>query len=153
MLLSPTGTFEISSTTLESWTKSKGLSPCDCLDSYESELESLAKSDPATVAEIAENDAFIASKKADEESKELEISRITGGLDRETVMALAKKALHDARGYFPLIYGDTLVVKNTSDEKIVWAIGDEKWSNPISTRGNRDDDGAGYGLNTLQNEL
>jgi len=152
MLIAPTGTFEIASQTLAVWAKSKGLTPYDCLDAYETELEALAASDSVTIAEIAKNTAFIAAKKADEEYKELEIARITGGLDRETVMALAETALDDARGYWPHIYQDGLAVGNTRDQKIIWLIGQDNWSSPISTRGDRDDDGAGYCANVLANE-
>jgi len=152
MLISPTGTFEISSTTLNAWLKSKGLSPYDCLDAYGAELEALAAADAKTIAEIAENAAFIAAKKSDDLAKESEIARITGGLDRETVMALAETALDDARGYWPHIYQDGLAVGNTRDQKIIWLIGQDNWSSPISTRGDRDDDGAGYCANVLANE-
>ena len=116
-------------------------------DSQELEISALAASDPATIAELAEKNAYVAAKKAADVAKEVEISRITDGLDRETVMSMAKKTLADVQGYWPEIDGDAMTLRNTRDEKIIWNAGDDGWSNPISTRGNCDDSGAGYGAN------
>jgi hypothetical protein len=147
MIISPTGT-PISQATYMAWLKQNGLSPMDRLtDSQESEINALAASDPVTIAELAADAAAAAAKKAADVAKELEIARITDGLDRETVMAMAKKRLADVQGYWPEINEDVMTLRNTSDEKIIWNSGDEGWSNPISTRGNLGDSGAGYGSN------
>jgi hypothetical protein len=147
MIISPTGT-PISQATYMAWLKQNNMSPMDRLtDSQESEINLLAASDPVTIAELAEKAACVAAKKAADVAKEVEIARITDGLDRETVMAMAKKPLADVQGYWPEINGDMMTLRNTRDQKIVWNIGDDNWSNPISTRGNRDDSGAGYGAN------
>lgn len=111
-----------------------------------SALSHWAKSDCQNMAAIAKAEEEAIAKAEDEEAMEAKIASITDGLDRETVMALAKKALVNARGYWPSIESDSLVVRNTSDQMIVWKRGAETWSRVVSTQGSKDQ-GAGYGMN------
>lgn len=147
ILIAPAGE-TIAQSTFMDWLKKNGLSPMDRLtSSQEEEVNRIAAADPVTIAAIAARAESLAKSATEDDAKESEISRITDGLDRETVMAMAMKKLRDGRGYWPAIDGDTLTVADTNDQKIVWTLGHDGWSQPISTRGNRDDDGAGYGAN------
>ena len=123
----------------------KGLSPWDSLDKHKVELTALAESDPATKVEIAQYKARVKEKAAGDAAKEAIIADTTGGLDRETVMAMAEKIL--SGGYWPEIFGDGTLAVYNGDRKIIWAPGADGWSSILCTRGTRDDAGAGYGAN------
>ena len=123
----------------------KGLSPWDNLDSYESELAAIAANDSATKAEIKADTEAAAKKAAYDAAREKVIAATTGGLDRETVMDLASKVLRG--GYWPEIFEDGTLAIYNGDQKIVWHPGADAWSAILSTQGNREDKGAGYGAN------
>jgi hypothetical protein len=145
MLISPFGSFELSSITLSAWMAEKGLSPWDNIDSYESELAEIAANDPDTKAEIKAHAEWAEKKAADDAAKVKIIAATTGGLDRETVMDLASKILKG--GYWPEILKDGTLVIYKGDQKIVWSPGANGWSTILSTQGSREDAGAGYGSN------
>ena len=123
----------------------KGLSPWDDLGDHEAELASIAANDPATKAEIKADAEWLAKKAADDAAKQKVIAATTGGLDRETVMALASKVLIGR--YWPEISEDGTLTIFKGDLKIVWSPGADRWSAIVSTQGSRDDTGAGYGTN------
>jgi hypothetical protein len=112
------------------------------------EFSAFLLTDAPTISGIAEDEAWKLQKATEEAANDAEILRITGQT-RDVVMASAKIALHDARGYWPHFAerGDAIEVRNTDDQKIVWEIGDTAWRAPISTRGTCADSGAGYGMN------
>lgn len=147
MLITPADNLTISSKTYSSWLKSNGM---DCYDSPSNaqilDLIEMAKTDPATLAEISEREQWLADEAAKDAAKEAEILRITG-LCRDDVMALAMTVLRDGRGHWPIIDGNRLVLGDTSDQAISWSLGESGWSKPYSTRGSREDSGAGYGMN------
>jgi hypothetical protein len=147
--------------TLADWLTSQGQEPLarkvleEGTESLEGKWGDIAFGDERHLRDATADEAVLiaaqeaeakASRAATNAPREAEIARITDGLDRETVMALASKVLVGG-GYWPTICAESLEVYNTSDQKIVWRTGDSSWSQPICTRGNRGDVGAGYGSN------
>jgi hypothetical protein len=115
--------------------------------SNEARLREFVASDPDHIEARAK--AAAKATEAAKQAAEMEatIERITGGLDRESVMAMARRKLPDARGYWPTIAGDSLIVRDTCEQMLVWGAGDDGWNGPVSTQGSAPDAGAGYGAN------
>jgi len=144
MLVCP-GNNPIDEATLSAWRSQNGLGPFDQLSADQSaEIDRIALGDPATISALADREVERAAKRAEEAALESAIVRITG-FSRAEVMASAKATLRDARGYWPTIEADSLIVRSTGDKAIRWALGESAWSKPFSTQGSREDGGSGYG--------
>lgn len=142
-LICPTGA-DISAKTFIAWCAANGLRVQDRLTSeQEEQVNALAASDPATIELLAAKAAAKIADTAARAAKEATIAAITGGLDRETVMALAKRLIGDS-DYWPAIDGDTLVAVGR-DNSAVWQKGADGWTKV--TRRYDDESGAGYGMN------
>ena len=94
----------------------------------------------ATSPEVAAEREYLAAKaKAtteDDASRDALILSITGK-DRAAVMA--------GKGeYWPIITEDRLAIDLRNSTRIEWRRGDCEWGVPFCTRGNRDDEGAGF---------
>lgn len=105
---------------------------------YGHALECAVKAHPVCVKAQKDSSSYLCVEEELRQLKESVISEITAGLDRETVMELAKAALPDARGYWPEITDGQIIVRNTKSQHIFWRHGDDSWSKPVCTGGSID---------------
>jgi hypothetical protein len=75
--------------------------------------------------------------------REEEIERITGGLDRETVMGLAERLIGSSP-YWPKFEHDKISVRSYSNLFVEWELGQNGWSKPVNIYSGNSP-GSGYG--------
>jgi hypothetical protein len=104
-----------------------------------------ADAQAAVNARVTAKQAQIA---ADAAALDAVIDRITDGLDRETIMAMAHKAL-GSLALLPaqpdLVNDQLVMVCRHKSVKLTWSTGDDNW---VITDLNSCDHGSGYGYNT-----